>query len=216
MQYFKGKHMGFLTNINIDFYLLAYFIGGIPFGLILAKKFGGVNITQSGSGSIGATNVLRVLKQKNPSLAKKLSIATLLLDAFKGLAVLILGSLVGVSTQTLWAIAVLAVIGHCFSPFLKFEGGKGVATGVGVMLYMLPIETIIAVLVWAAAAKTIKISSVSSLLAVTTLTVASFIVHPDMPIIHTHAPVLMIFFIIVYKHIPNIIGLFQGKEKKVV
>ncbi len=208
--------MGFLTNINIDFYLLAYLIGGIPFGLILAKKFGGVDVTQSGSGSIGATNVLRVLKQKDPSLAKKLGAATLLLDAFKGMFVLILGSLAGVSTETMWAIAVLAVIGHCFSPFLKFEGGKGVATGVGVMLYMLPVETAIALIVWFISAKTIRISSVSSLLAVTALSVASFIIHPDMPTIHTHAPVLIVYFIIIYKHLPNIMGLLQGKEKRVV
>jgi len=208
--------MSFLTNINIDFYLLAYLVGGIPFGLILAKRFGGIDITQSGSGNIGATNVLRVLKQKDPALAKKLGAATLLLDAIKGMVVLMLGSLVGVSTQTMWAIAVLAVVGHCFSPFLKFEGGKGVATGAGVMLYMLPIETIIALIVWIVSIKTVKISSVSSLLAVTALVVASFIIHPDMPVIHTHAPVVIIYFIIVYKHLPNIAGLFQGKEKRVV
>lgn len=208
--------MGFLTNINIDFYLLAYLIGGIPFGYILAKRFGGVDVKSSGSGSIGATNVLRVVKEKDPVLAKKLGAATLLLDALKGVFVLVIASLAGVSEETKWAIAVLAVIGHCFSPYMKFEGGKGVATGVGVMLYMLPIETIIAIAVWAISAKTIKISSVSSLLAVTTLVVASFIIHSDMPTIHTHAPVLIIYFIIIYKHIPNILGLFQGKEKKVV
>ncbi len=208
--------MDFLTNINIQFYLLAYFIGGIPFGYLLGKYIGGVDIKSEGSGSIGATNVLRVLKKRDPSLAKKLGVATLVLDAFKGLFVLLAASLAGVSEETKWAIAILAVIGHCFSPYLKFEGGKGVATGVGVMIYMLPLESIIAIIVWAICAKAIKISSVSSLLALTTLVAASFVIHPDMPAIHTHAPVVILFIIIVYKHIPNIVGLFQGREEKVI
>lgn len=207
--------MDFLTNINIQFYILAYFIGGIPFGLLLAKYIGGVDIKKEGSGSIGATNVLRVLKKRDPVLAKQLSISTLLLDASKGLMVLASASLVGVSEETKWAIAILAVVGHCFSPYLKFEGGKGVATGVGVMIYMLPVETFIAIIVWAISIKTIKISSVSSLLGLTALVIASFIIHPEIPVIKTHAPVLILFFIIVYKHLPNIIYLFQGKEKKI-
>jgi len=207
--------MDFLTNINIQFYFLAYFVGGIPFGLLLGKYIGGVDIKQSGSGSIGATNVLRVLKEKNSNLAKKLGAATLFLDAMKGIIVLIIAAIAGVSEETKWAIVVLVVIGHCFSPYLRFEGGKGVAAGAGAMLYMLPIETIIAIIVWAVCIKTIKISSVSSLLALTSLVIASFIIHPDMPIIHTHAPIFIVFFIIVYKHIPNIVGLFQGTEKKI-
>jgi len=77
-------------NINVQFYILAYLIGGIPFGLILAKKFTSIDVRESGSGSIGATNVLRVLKESNPSLAKKIAISTLILDALKGLFVLAL------------------------------------------------------------------------------------------------------------------------------
>ena len=208
--------MEFLTNINIEFYIAAYLIGGIPFGLLLAKYFGGVDIKSEGSGSIGATNVLRVLKKRDPILAKKLGAATLFLDALKGLIVLVIAGMAGVSEETKWAIAILAVVGHCFSPYLKFEGGKGVATGVGVMIYMLPVETIIAIIVWAVCIKTFRISSLSSLLALTSLVLASFILHPDIPIIHTHAPIMILFFIIVYKHIPNIINLIQGKEKRVV
>ncbi len=208
--------MDFLTNINVQFYIVAYLIGGIPFGLLLAKYFSGVDVKSEGSGSIGATNVLRVIKKRDPSLAKKLGAATLLLDALKGFLVLVVAGMAGVSEETKWAIAILAVVGHCFSPYLKFEGGKGVATGVGVMIYMLPVETVIAIVVWAICIKTFKISSLSSLLALSSLVLASFILHPDMPTIHTHAPVIILFFIIVYKHIPNIINLLQGKEKRVV
>jgi len=128
--------MDFLTNTNILFYIAAYLMGGIPFGLILAKKYAGVNIKESGSKSIGATNVLRVVKQTNPALAKKLGLATVLLDAFKGTVVLLIAMAFGMSTETLWAIAVLAVLGHCYSPFLNFEGGKGVATALGVFIVL--------------------------------------------------------------------------------
>jgi len=204
--------MDFITNPNALFFISAYLVGGIPFGLILAKKFAGVDIKASGSKSIGATNVLRVVKETNPQLAKKLGIATLALDALKGVLVLTIAYFVGLSEATLWGIAVLAVLGHCFSPYLNFEGGKGVATGMGVMMFMLPLETLIALVVWAIMAKTVRISSVSSLTGVLSLLIASFIIHPQM----AHAPVVIIVFILFYKHIPNIIRVIKGEEKRVV
>ncbi len=204
--------MDFLFNTNAQFFIAAYLIGGIPFGLLLAKKYADLDVKSSGSGSIGATNVLRVVKEKDPSLAKKLGIATLALDALKGIFILIIAYFAGVSEATLWGIAVLAVIGHCFSPYLNFEGGKGVATGLGVMMFMLPLEAIVALGIWALGAKFIKISSLSSLTALGALIIASFIIHPDM----AHAPVIIIGFILFYKHIPNIIRLLKGEEKRVV
>jgi len=204
--------MDFLFNTNIQFFILAYLVGGIPFGLILAKKFAGVDIKKNGSRSIGATNVLRVVKETNPALAKKLGGATLVLDSMKGLTVLAFAFLAGLSESTLWGIAVLSVIGHCFSPYLNFEGGKGIATGMGVMLFMIPLETLIALIVWAIGAKVIRISSISSLSGVAALLISSFYIHPEMP----HAPVVLIVFILFYKHIPNIVRLFKGEEKRVV
>lgn len=203
--------MEFLFNPNVQFYLLAYLLGGVPFGLILAKVFAGVNIKESGSMSIGATNVLRVVKESNPSLAKKLGAATLALDALKGIAVVVAAKLMGFDESVLWMVAVLAVIGHCFSPYLWFEGGKGVATGMGVMAIMLPIPTVIALIVWAVAAKTIRISSLSSMLGLLALVIASFVLYPQM----SHAPVLFIAFILFYKHIPNFVRLIKGEEKRV-
>ncbi len=203
--------LSFLSNTNIQFYLLAYLAGSIPFGLILARRFAGVDIKKEGSGNIGATNVLRVLKDKNPKQAKKLSIATLLLDALKGVFVLALGYAAGVPQETLWAIAVFAVIGHCFSIFLWGEGGKGVATGLGVLAVLLPICTIIGVVVWAISAKTIRISSLSSLLGVVAVGICSFVLHPDM----VHVPVMIIILVILYKHTDNIIRLLNGQEKRI-
>jgi glycerol-3-phosphate acyltransferase PlsY len=204
--------MEFLFNTNVEFFIAAYLIGGIPFGLILAKKFAGVDVKASGSGSIGATNVLRVVKEKNPALAKKLGIATLALDAIKGVVVLAVAYFMGMSDATLWGIALLAVIGHCFSPYLGLEGGKGIATGMGVMMFMLPQETLIALVVWGVLAKTLRISSISSLTGVLALLVSSFYLHPQM----AHAPIVLIVMILFYKHIPNIIRVFKGQEKRVV
>ncbi|MEJ2468181.1 MAG: glycerol-3-phosphate 1-O-acyltransferase PlsY [Campylobacterales bacterium] len=204
--------MDFLFNLNVQFYLLAYLVGGIPFGLILAKFFAGVNVKEAGSQSIGATNVLRVVKEKDPALAKKLGAATLALDAFKGIAVLLIAKAFGLSEAAQWAVAVLAVAGHCFSPYLWFEGGKGIATGMGVMLVMLPYETLIALAVWGIMAKTVRISSISSLTGVLALLVSSFFLHPQMP----HTPVILIVVVLFYKHIPNIVRLLKGEEKRVV
>ena len=129
----------FFTSINGIFYLIAYLVGGIPFGLIYAKVFGGVNIREVGSGSIGATNVLRSLKEINPKLAKKLAILTIISDALKGIIVILAAKFFGLTYEAQWMIAFLAVVGHCFSPFLKFEWGKGVATSVGAIGVFLPI-----------------------------------------------------------------------------
>jgi acyl phosphate:glycerol-3-phosphate acyltransferase len=203
--------MDLFFNHNVQMYLVAYLLGGIPFGLLLAKMFAGVNIKESGSGSIGATNVLRVVKENNPSLAKKLGAATLALDALKGVLVVLAAKYFGFDESVQWMVAVLAVLGHCFSPYMWFEGGKGVATGMGVMAVMLPVETAIALVVWGVAAKTIRISSLSSMLGLLALIIASFIMKPDL----FHAPVLFIAFLIFYKHIPNFVRLFKGEEKRV-
>jgi glycerol-3-phosphate acyltransferase PlsY len=82
----------------------------------------------------------------------------------------------------------------------------------GVMMFMLPLETLIALVVWALGAKIIRISSLSSLTALLALIIASFIIHPEM----AHAPVLIIGFILFYKHIPNIVRLIKGEEKRVI
>ena len=120
------------------------------------------------------------------------------------------------SDLTLWTVAVLAVWGHCFSIFLGFEGGKGVATGFGVLLVLLPIPTLIALAAWAIAAKTIKISSLSSLIALGALMVASYLLYPEgIPGIDTRAPVWIIALTILYKHLPNLMRLLRKEEAPV-
>ena len=207
--------MDFFTNTNILFFLAAYLVGSIPFGSILAKTFAGVDITSSGSKSIGATNVLRVVKETNPSLAKKLGLATVILDALKGTLVLLVAMYYGVSDSTLWGIAILAVLGHCYSIYLGLEGGKGVATGLGVYLVLIPIPTIIGAVVWIVSAKVLKISSLSSLLGLLGVIISASFLNNGLNV-GSNIPMYIIAFIIFYKHIPNIVRMIKGEEKKVI
>jgi len=201
-----------LFNQNILLYLATYLVSGIPFGYLLAKQFAGVDIKSAGSGNIGATNVLRVVKEKDPKLAKKLGGATLLLDALKGMLFIFIAKALGAPEGVLWTLAVLAVVGHCFSLFLGFEGGKGVATGLGVLLVMMPIPALIAIATWLISSKGLKIVSISSLIGMLAFVVASYILYPEVLGISTHAPIWIITFIIFYKHTPNIIRLFNKEE----
>jgi len=207
--------MEFLTNINIIFYLLAYLVGSIPFGLILAKIFAKVDIKSQGSKSVGATNVLRVVKQTNPSLAKKLGVATVLLDALKGTILLLIGLYLNLSLETLWAIAVLSVLGHCYSAYLGFEGGKGVATGLGVYIVLIPYATLIGAIAWIVCAKVLKISSLSSLLGLIVAVISALFIYDNLNI-DSNIPMYLIAFIILYQHIPNIIRIVKGQEKQVI
>lgn len=205
----------FLSH-NVWCYLAAYLLGAIPSGLLIGKYLAGVNIKESGSGSIGATNVLRVLKEQNPKKAKKLAILTIVCDVLKGVVPILIAKFLGFDPNVLWAMAVFAVLGHCFSPYLGFEGGKGVATAAGVLAIFIPLELLIAVIAWFISGKTIKISSVASFIAIIALVIAMYIIHPQMPHINTYAPVFIIIFIIIYKHIPNIVRLIKGEEKRVI
>lgn len=197
---------------NLVAYAVAYLIGGIPFGLIFAYAFGAGDIRQQGSGSIGATNVLRVLKERDPKLAKKVAVLTFLGDFGKAVVPICVARFLGLDDATLWAMAVLAVVGHCFSTYLGFNGGKGIATGVGAIMAILPIEAWLGLLVWFIFAKGLKISSVASLAGAFTAVVSSFFIHPQLP---SHLPLLLILFFIVYKHIPNIKRLLSGQEGRV-
>jgi len=206
-----------MNSFNLVLYASAYLLAAVPFGFILAKVFAGVDVRKEGSGNIGATNVLRVLKDKAPHLAKKLTIATFALDASKGAIVVLIAMTLGAEPAVLWTIAVLSVMGHCFSVFLGFEGGKGVATGFGVLLVLVPIPAAIAMIVWFIAGKVLKISSLSSLIGLMVLLIVSYVLpNANIEAIQAHSPIWIIAFIIFYKHIPNIIRLIYKEEAKVV
>lgn len=208
--------INFLTNPNIMLYLAAYLIASIPFGVIIVKSLYSVDITKEGSKSIGATNVYRVLKNIDLKNAKKIAIITIICDVLKGFLPIIIAKFAGVDENVLWMMAVMAVLGHCFSAFLKFEGGKGVATSYGVFAAFLPIEVALSLIVWFLVGKFIKVSSIASLSGIFTFLILSLIIHPQILPINTHAPIIIIVFIVFYKHIPNIKRLIFKEEKQVL
>lgn len=217
--------MSIITNINVIFYLIAYLVGGIPFGLVLTKACFGIDITKLGSGSIGATNVYRCLKEMAPQKAKVFSIATIVLDAIKGLIVVLFAKFFGLEYSAQWLIALLAILGHCYSPYLGFNGGKGVATAIGSVFLLIPIEGALGLVVWGLVGKKFNISSLSSLLGVLSGIIFTFIIPYAFSLpasiditkqIHSHVPVVLIGVLVIYTHIPNIKRLFKGAEKKVL
>ncbi|EAL3914144.1 glycerol-3-phosphate 1-O-acyltransferase PlsY [Campylobacter upsaliensis] len=201
---------------NLTIYALAYLLGSVPFGLILARVFAKVDIKNQGSKSIGATNVLRVVKEANPYLAKKLAIATIILDFAKAFIPLMVLKFLNYDLNLLWSVAVLTIFGHCFSLYLFFEGGKGIATGAGAMAVLLPLEVLSAFVLWLVVGKVFKISSLASLMGLLAFITTSFVFNYNMPVIDTHTPVFIIAFIILYKHLPNIKRLLFKEECKVI
>ena len=140
------------------FILLGYLLGSIPFGLLLTRSAGLGDIRAIGSGSIGATNVLRTGR-------KGLAAATLLLDCGKGVAAVLIAAALAGPVAGLWAGAG-AVVGHLFPVWLSFRGGKGVATGLGVLLAVDWRVALIGGAVWLAMAGVFRRSSLASLTAV--------------------------------------------------
>nr|WP_317404396.1 glycerol-3-phosphate 1-O-acyltransferase PlsY [uncultured Helicobacter sp.] len=214
-----------LSNINVLFYIIAFLFGGIPFGWLLVKIFYKRDIRQVGSGSIGATNVYRAVKEIDERRAKMFSILTIILDATKGLIVVAFAKMLGLGFSAQWLIALLAILGHCYSPYLGFKGGKGVATAIGSVLLLIPVEGICGLIVWGIVGKVFKISSISSLVGVLSGIILTFIIPYIVPLpdsisivaqIGTHTPVVLIGLFILYTHIPNIKRLFSGKESKVL
>lgn len=212
-----------LSSINVIFYIIAYIAGGIPFGLLISKVVLGTNILHFGSGSTGATNVFRLFQSKNHKYAKLFSVTTIILDALKGLFVVLAAKLFGLSYETQWAIAIFSIIGHCYSPFLGFNGGKGVSTAIGSVFLLMPIEGCLGLVVWAIVGKVFKLSSLSSLVGILTGIALTFVTPYifDLPTsinivkqIHTHTPIVLIGLLIFYTHIENIIRLFKGQESK--
>jgi len=149
--------------------LAAYGCGSIPFGLLIARAATGSDVRAAGSGNIGATNVARVA-------GKPAAIATLVLDALKGLLpVLVAARSAGGPSLLAPACALAAVVGHCFPIWLGFRGGKGVATGLGVSLALVPAAAVAGGLTWIVLYKAFRISSIGSLAGVAVaLGVAAF------------------------------------------
>jgi glycerol-3-phosphate acyltransferase PlsY len=193
--------------------VISYLIGAIPTAYIFGRLYKGIDIRQHGSGNVGATNVFRVL-------GKKPGIIVLTLDIIKGIVpVVLVADLLGLGHNTARIfMAFCAVAGHNWTVFLKFKGGKGVATSLGVLIGLtikiagLRLVLLIIVVVWLASFLVSRFISVASLLAAMALPIAMVVTDQSLELIVMG--VLFCFFII-FRHKGNISRLFSGQEPRV-
>lgn len=184
--------------------LFAYFLGSIPSGVLLSRLYGLNDPRSVGSGNIGASNMTRLG-------GKKLGALTLLFDALKGVLPIILMQIYFPETIAYAAIAGgLAIVGHCYSAFLRFRGGKGVATAAGVLMLLSPIPTLIGLSAWGFVFYVARITSVAAL-------VASIAIPLAMAFLGTPTPYLLLSIftavIIFRRHEENIAALLKGDER---
>jgi len=182
----------------------AYLIGAIPFGYLIVKWKTGADVRASGSGNIGATNVLR-------TTGRAAGIVTLLLDIAKGFAALWLADkLTGGNIHWMSAAALAVMAGHAFPIFLKFQGGKAVASFIGAYLYLAPVPLVAVVLVWIAVVIYTRQVSMGSILAVATFPLAVWLfMQPPLSLM---AAALVSGAFVIYRHRANIARIRAGTE----
>ncbi len=188
-------------------YLLAlipfYLIGTIPSGRVIAKLHG-IKIEEEGSGNVGATNVARIV-------GKKAGLITLLIDIIKGFVAPLIGSLVSDSPDFVATCGVSVVLGHCLSLPGFLKGGKGVATGLGVLLFFSPLLSLISVIMWVIIFSITRIVSISSIISVLLVPFLSLIlIFPS----YTALSLCIIGIVIVIRHKENIKRLVEGREAR--
>ncbi|MCL2567279.1 MAG: glycerol-3-phosphate 1-O-acyltransferase PlsY [Alphaproteobacteria bacterium] len=182
----------------------SYILGSLPYGYILVKLFKGIDIRTIGSGNIGATNVLR-------SGSKGLAFCTLLLDSFKGaIAILITRYYLNLTDDFAAIAGLLAIVGHMYPIWLKFKGGKGVATFFGTILAFDPLLFLICGIVWLFVAIPTRYSSLAAVVSVIVFPIAAYFL--DEPLFYV---AIVIAVLIIYKHRENIKRLLQGTESKI-
>jgi acyl phosphate:glycerol-3-phosphate acyltransferase len=183
---------------------LAYLLGSIPTGVLLSSALGGRDVRQYGSGNIGAANVVRASGFKVGALVG-------LLDILKGVVPVLIGGLVGIDESGLALVAVAAVLGHDYSIFLRFKGGKGVATTLGAGLALAPFAAVLAMLGWLLVMSLFRYSSLASLAALTLLPIFLKVTGQPGPYV---AAGLLLFTLGMWKHRANIARLIAGKESQ--
>jgi glycerol-3-phosphate acyltransferase PlsY len=184
--------------------LVAYLLGAIPFGYLLVKLTSGRDVRSIGSGNIGATNVVR-------AAGRWAGLTTLALDIAKGyLAVWVAGAMTGGSAWWMSGAALAVMAGHAFPVFLKFQGGKAVASCVGAFLCLAPLALAAVLVVWVVTVAATRYVSLGSILAAGSLPLAVWLIlHPPAPLV---AAALIGGAFIVWRHKSNIVRLRAGSE----
>jgi glycerol-3-phosphate acyltransferase PlsY len=185
---------------------VAYLIGGIPFGWILVRLMKGTDVRASGSGNIGATNVMR-------TTGRRAGLLTLLLDAAKGwLAVYLAARFTGGNVAWMSAAAAAVIGGHVFSPYLKFTGGKGVATFTGAFLFLTPAVLLVLAVLFVAAVCYQRYISFASVFCAMVFPLGVWLIHkPGLPVM---LAAIFASALVIYKHKQNIERLLAGTERK--
>jgi glycerol-3-phosphate acyltransferase PlsY len=189
--------------------LFAYILGSIPFSYLFGRIFQNIDLREHGSGNVGTTNALRVL-------GWKLGLLTLLFDMLKGfIAVWVTKRYFTECSLIVPSLAV--ILGHTFTIFLKFKGGKGVATSAGVFAALIPLSFLLALLVFIVVTTIFKYVSLGSILAALTLSTVQFVVFIRSglqdPVYFILA--LLVTILIIVKHRENILRLLNGTENKI-
>jgi glycerol-3-phosphate acyltransferase PlsY len=190
---------------NIILLIAAFVLGSIPFGIITAKAKG-IDLKKIGSGNIGATNVLR-------SLGKWPAVITLLGDILKGTLAVAIGKYSGVEPLYEGLIGISAILGHNFSLFLGFRGGKGVATSLGVLFIYAPPAALVTLIIWIGVVLFTKYSSLGAIVsfALLPLNVMLFDFQDKTKIFIS----ILISLFIILRHMDNIKRLMNGSERKI-
>jgi glycerol-3-phosphate acyltransferase PlsY len=184
--------------------IVAYLVGGIPFGYLLVRWKTGEDVREKGSGNIGATNVLR-------TTGRSIAVATLLLDIAKGVFAVWLADRLSDGSPLWMSLAALAVIaGHAFPVFLKFQGGKAVASFIGAFVYLTPIPMIAALVVFVVVVAATRQISMGSIVAVGSLPLATWLIEHSPSIVILAALVAAVF--VIYRHRANIERIRSGTE----
>jgi acyl phosphate:glycerol-3-phosphate acyltransferase len=185
--------------------LAAYLVGAVPVGFLVARAVGGGDIRRHGSGNIGATNVLRTVGRGPAAL-------TLIADVAKGYAAVAFGQHLSGNAVDIGAVCALAVIvGNCWSVFLGFRGGKGVATGLGGLLRLVPLAIVPALAVFLALTLTFRFVSLGSIVAAATMPLSALLFGYPRPAV---LACLAIAALIIARHHQNITRLVAGSEHR--
>ena len=184
--------------------VLAYFFGAIPSGVWLGKIFKNIDVRDYGSKNSGATNSYRVL-------GAKLGIAVLIIDVLKGYIPLYIASKFNLKYNDLVILGLVAILAHTFSCFISFKGGKGVATSLGVFLFLAPVITLILLVIFILVVYFTKYISLGSITAAFLLPIFTFFTHRDT---YLFALSVIIAIFVIYRHKTNISRLLSGTENK--
>ena len=184
--------------------ILSYFFGAIPSGVWIGKIFKNIDVRDYGSKNSGATNSYRVL-------GANLGIAVLIIDVLKGFIPLYIASKFNLKYNDLVILGLVAILAHTFSCFISFKGGKGVATSLGVFLFLAPVITLILLVIFILVVYFTKYISLGSITAAFLLPIFTFFTHRD-TYLFTLSVVIAIF--VIYRHKTNISRLLSGTENK--